>query len=168
MTAWTTFAGPPQLETLAQAQSLNVRRVDALVGRAPEIAAALEACDPDVLCCLVICAICSRRYRFRLIRRLLAIAKSRAGQHEVATIYLATYPAGTLATASINRERDRLRKRLHRYGFGESILIGGIEVNWDRAAKSWVLHVPVLAIGVPLPRGKDSRRRCAAPGPSFP
>ena len=168
MRSTTTFGGRPELETLAQAQSRNLQRIDALADRAPEIAAALEACDPTALCCLVICAVCSRRYRFRLIRRLLAIARSRPGQHEVATIYLGTYPAGTLGTVSINRERDRLRKRLERTGFGESILIGGIEVNWDGAAKSWVLHVHVLAIGVPPAAWKRLKKALRGAGPKFP
>jgi hypothetical protein len=96
MRSATTFAARPRLETLAQAEARNLQRIDVLTDRAPEIAAALEACDPAALCCLVICAVCSRRYRFRLIRRLLAIARSRPGQHEIATIYLGTYPAGTL------------------------------------------------------------------------
>ena len=43
----TTFAGRPQLETLAQAQVQNLRRIDALADRAPEIAAALEGCSPN-------------------------------------------------------------------------------------------------------------------------
>jgi hypothetical protein len=88
----TTFAGRPQLETLAQAEAQNLRRVDALTDRAPEIAATLERCNPDAFCCLVICAVCSRRYRLRIIRQLLAIAKSRPGQHEAATIFLESVP----------------------------------------------------------------------------
>jgi hypothetical protein len=168
MRSTTTFAGRPQLETLAQAQSRNQKRVDALTDRAPEIAVALEACDPAAPCCLVICAICSRRYRFRLIRRLLAIAKSYPGQHEEATIYLATYPAGTLTAAGVNRERDRLRKRLERNGFGDSILIGGIEVNWDSATRSWILHVHVLAIGVAPAAWKRLKKALRDAGPKFP
>jgi hypothetical protein len=164
----TTLAGLPKLETFAQAEARNLQRVDVLTDRAPEIGAALEACDPAVLCALIICAICSRRYRFRLIRRLLAIARSRPGRHEVATIYLGTYLAGTLATASMNRERDRLRKRLERAGFGESILIGGIEVNWDSAAKSWVLHVHVLAMGVRPAAWKRLKGALRGAGPKFP
>ena len=54
--------GLPQLEALAQAEARNLRRIDDLVDRLPDIAAALEECgDEDALCCLVICAICSRR-----------------------------------------------------------------------------------------------------------
>ena len=125
----------PQLETLAQAEAQNLRRVDALTDRAPEIAAALEACSPDAFCCLVICAVCSRRYRFRIIRQLLAIAKSRPGQHEVATIFLEAFPVGKLATADVKRAHNRLRKLLERNGFKGSHLIGGTEVNWDSATR---------------------------------
>jgi hypothetical protein len=167
MTGSTKF-GLPQLETLAQAQARNLKRIDAVADRAPEIAAALEACDPAALCCLVVCAVCSRRYRFRLIRQLLAIARSRPGQHEVATIFLGTYPAGTLAAVSINRERDRLRKSLKRNGFEGSHLIGGIEVNWDSANKVWELHVHLLAIGVPPAAWKSLRAALQGVGPKFP
>lgn len=168
MTRTTALPGRPQLETLAQAEAQNLRRIDALIDRAPDIAATLETCTSDAFCCLVICAICSRRYRFRFIRRLLAISRSSPGQHQIATIYLATFPAGTLAAANIAREHDRLRKRLKRNGFGESILIGGTEANWDSTENVWILHVHLLAIGVPPPRGRGSAGRCAASGRSFP
>jgi hypothetical protein len=168
MTRTTALPGRPQLETLAQAEAQNLRRIDALIDRAPDIAATLETCTSDAFCCLVICAICSRRYRFRFIRRLLAISRSSPGQHQIATIYLATFPAGTLAAANIAREHDRLRKRLKRNGFGESILIGGTEANWDSTEKVWILHVHLLAIGVPPAAWKRLRRALRGVGPKFP
>jgi hypothetical protein len=149
MRSTTTFAGRPQLETLAEAEGRNQKRVDALVDRAPEIAATLEACDPAARCCLVTCAVCSRHYRFCLIRELLGIARSYGDQHEFATLYLETFPAGKLAAADIKRQHDRLRKRLERKGFAGSLLIGGTEVSWDSADRSWILHVHLLAIRVP-------------------
>ncbi len=69
--------------------------------------------------------------------------------HEVAVIHLETLPVGTLANADIKRAHDRLRKRLHRLGFAGSILIGGTEVAWLARARVWILHVDLLAIGVP-------------------
>jgi hypothetical protein len=56
----------------------------------------------------------------------LAIAKSRPGQHKVATIFLEAFPVGTLATADVKRARNRLRKLLERNGFKGSHLIGSI------------------------------------------
>jgi hypothetical protein len=162
------LVGQPQLETLAQAQAENLRRIDGLIDRAPEIAAALEACDPDALCCLVICAVCSRRHRFRVIRELLAIAKSFGGQHEVATIFLEAFPGGTLAAADVKRAHNRLRKQLVRSGFGESILIGGTEVSWDNATRTWILHVHLLAIGVPPAAWTRLRKALRGVGPKFP
>jgi hypothetical protein len=147
MRSTTTFAGRPQLETSAQAQRQNQKRIDALVEHAPKIAATLEACDPHAPCSSVICAVCSRRYRFPLIRELLAIARLYGGQHEIATLYLDAFPAGTLAAADIKLVHDRLRKRLQRSDFAGSLLIGGTEVNWDSTDKSWTLHVHLLAIG---------------------
>ncbi len=168
MRATTTSPGPPQLESFGQAEAQNLRRVDALTDRAPEIAAALERCNPDAFCCLVICTICSRRYRFRIIRRLLAIATSRPGQHEVATIFLEAFPAGTLATAVVKRAHDRLRKRLRRSGFEGSHLIGGTEVSWDSATRSWTLHIHVLAIGVPPAAWTRLRKALRGVGPKYP
>ena len=168
MRATTTSPGPPQLETLGQAEAQNLRRIDALVDRVPEIAAALEACNSDAFCCLVICAICSRRYRFRFIRQLLAIAKSCPGQHEVATIFLEAFPVGTLATADVKRARNRLRKLLERNGFKGSHLIGGTEVEWDSATRTWILHIHLLAIGVPPAAWKRLRKALRDVGPKFP
>jgi hypothetical protein len=163
-----TFQGLPQLETLEQAEAENLRRIDALIDRAPDIAAALEGCNSDAFCCLVFCAICSRRRRFRTIRRLLAIARSCPGQHKIVTIFLGAFPAGTLATADVKRAHDRLRKQLERSGFGGSILIGGAEVNWDSANKVWELHVHLLSIGVPPAAWKRLRSALHGAGPKFP
>jgi len=164
----TTKFGPPKLETLAEAEAQNLRRVDALTNRVPEVAAALEACDRKARCGRVICAVCSRAYRFRMIREVLAIAKSRPGQHEIGHIHLETFPAGALPTADVNRLRDRLRKWLERNGFKGSHLIGGIEANWDSATRTWILHVHLLAIGVPPAAWKSLRKALRDAGPKFP
>ena len=168
MRSATTFAGRPHLETLAQAEAQNLQRIDALADRAPEIAAALEGCDPAALCCLVICAVCSRRYRFRLIRELLGIAKSYPGQHEFATIYLDSSAVGKLVEADIRRVHDRLRKLLHRTGFAGALLIGSTEAKWDSATRSWLLHVHVLAIGAPPAAWKRLKKALRGAGPKFP
>jgi hypothetical protein len=162
------FKARPRLETLAQAEAENLRRIDSLTDRAPDIAAALEACSSDAFCCLVICAICSRRHRFRLIRELLALAKSRPGQHEIGHIYLETFPAGKLGTAVVERALNRLRKQLERNGFEGSHLIGSTEVNWDSATRIWILHVHLLAIGVPPVAWKRLRKALRGVGPKFP
>ncbi len=162
------FAGRPQLETLAEAQGRNQKRVDALVDREPEIAATLEACDPDDRCSLVICAVCSRLYRFRLIRELLAIAKKYGGEHKFATIYLDLFPAGKLVEADIKRAHERLRKRLQRTGFAGSLLIGATEVSWDSADRSWIVHVHLLAIRVPPDAWKRLRQALRGSGPKIP
>ena len=168
MRSTTTFGGRPQLETLAQAEAENLRRIDALVGHVPDIAATIEACDRKARCGSVICAVDARAYRFRMIRKLLAISNSRPGQHEIATIYLKTFPAGTLATGDVDRELGRLRKSLKRNGFKGSHLIGGTEVNWDSANKVWELHVHLLAIGVPPAAWKSLRAALHGVGPKFP
>lgn len=164
----TTSPELPQLETLAQAEARNLRRIDALADRAPDIAAALQACDRKARCGLVICAVCSRNFRFRRIRELLGIAKSCPGQHEDATIFLGAFPVGTLATADVKRARDRLRKYLKRNGFKGSHLFGWIEANWDSATRTWILHVHLLAIRVPPAAWKRLRRALRRVGPKYP
>jgi hypothetical protein len=141
--------GRPILETLEQAKALNRRRIDDLVDREPEIAATLEACSLDAPCCLIVCAVCSRRFRFRFIRKLLRTARAYEGVHQWATIHLETFTVGTLANANIKRAHNRLRKRLERCGFVRSILVGCAEVGWDEKRRTWILHVHLLAIGVP-------------------
>jgi hypothetical protein len=139
----------PELETLEEAEAWNLKRIDELADREPEIAVALEACCRDARCGSLMCAVCARRFRFGVIRELLRIARGYRGLHEVAVIHLETLPVGTLAKADINRAHDRLRKRLHRLGFAGSILIGGTEVAWLARDDVWILHVHLLAIGVP-------------------
>ena len=168
MSGTTSMPGRPQLETLAQAEAQNCRRVDALTDRAPDIAAAIEACSSNAFCCLVICAICSRRHRFRIIRRLLAIAKSFGGQHEIATIYLETFPAGTLGTAVVKRAHNRLRKLLERNGLKGSQLIGGPRSSGIVRLERGFCTFTCSRLACPLPRGRGSAGRSAASGPSFP
>jgi hypothetical protein len=168
MTGTTTLPGIPQLETLAQAEAENLRWIDALADSAPDSAAPLEACDRKARCGCVICAACSRAYRFRMIREVLAIAKSRPGQHEIGNIYLETFFAGVLLTAEIERAHNRLRKQLVRRGFIRSQLTVGTEVSWDSAIKIWELHVHLLAIGVSPGAWKSLRKALRAAGPKFP
>jgi hypothetical protein len=141
--------GRPSLETQAQAEARNLKRIDNLINREPEIAVAVEACCPDAPCDLPICALCSRRFRFPFIRELVRIAKSCGGQGEIATIDMGTVVAGSLAAATLERLRDRLRKQLQRNGFAGSILIGKIEAGWSNKRKTWIVHAHLLAIGVP-------------------
>jgi hypothetical protein len=167
MTGSTKF-GRPQLETLAQAEAENLRRIAALVDRSPDIAAALEACDRKARCGCVVCAMCSRAWRFRLIRKLLAIAKLIPGQHKIVTIFLEAVRPGKLATVKIKRAHDRLRKQLARSGFSGSHLVGGTEVEWNSATQTWILHVHLLAIGVPPAAWKRLRRALRGVGPKYP
>src|SRR6202042_1871009 len=84
------------------------------------------------------------------------------------TIYLDSFPAGKLVEADIKRAQGRLRKLLHRTGFAGSLLIGSTEAKWDSATRSWVLHVHVLAIGVPPAAWKRFRKALRGAGPKFP
>jgi hypothetical protein len=158
----------PRLETVAQAEARNAARIKALSNHAPEIAAEIEACKHDALVPLIICAVCSRRFRFPLIRELLRIARSEPGDHQWVTIYLETIPECALPEVNVKRVRDRLRKSLQRSGFAGSILIGGIEVSWLTRDRVWVLHVHLLAIRVPPGAWESLEQKLAETGRSDP
>jgi hypothetical protein len=164
----TTLPGRPQLETMAEAQAQNLGRVDALVDRAPEIAAAIEGCTEKAPCESMMCAVGALEYRAPVIDQTLAIARSRPGQHLVATIFLGSFLAGKLHEADVKRAHGRLRKSLERYGFKGAILIGGTELNWDSSARVWELHVHVTAIDVPPRAWRNLRRALRDSGPEFP
>jgi len=70
------FRRAASLETLAQAEAENLRRIDALTDRAPDIAAALETCRRNGRCSLVICAVRSRDHRKPDVTR---VARHREG-----------------------------------------------------------------------------------------
>jgi hypothetical protein len=160
--------GRPILEIQAQAEAWNQRRVDDLVDREPEIAVALEACCHDTRCGLLICAACSDGPREPFIGELLRIENLYEGPHQIANIHLATYPAGSLGTANIKRAHERLRKQLQRDGFTGSILIGGTEAGWSEKHKVWVLHLHLLAIGVPEEAWERLRAALGGSGPAIP
>jgi hypothetical protein len=140
---------PAQTQTIFQPETLNDRRIDVLIDREPDIAIALENCDPNSPCGSLVCASCSEQLRQPFIAELLRIADLYEGPHEFATIHLASYPAGSLGTANIGQGHDRLRKQLQRNGFAGSILIGGTEAGWSHDNAVWILHVHLVAIGVP-------------------
>jgi hypothetical protein len=164
----TKFTGLPQLETVAEAEARNQRRIDDLVDREPEIAATLEACGPAAFCCSIVCAVCSRRFRRGFIRELVRIAKSYEGAREFATIHLQTIPEGSLPGARIKPALDRLRKRLQRSGFAGSILVGGVEVAWLARDRLFVLHLHIAAFGVAREAWAALEGRLAGSGRSDP
>jgi hypothetical protein len=139
----------PKLGTAATPTAWEQKRIDDLVDRAPEIAVALEACCHATPCGLLICDACCDESREPFIGELLRVEDLYEGPHQIANIHLATYPAGSLGTAKIKRAHERLRKQLQRDGFTGSILIGGTEAGWSEKHKVWVLHLHLLAIGVP-------------------
>jgi hypothetical protein len=67
----------------------------------------------------------------------------------IATIYLDQFPAGQLATVDLKREHDNLRQRFNRAGLRGATFIGGTEAAWQARHRRWLLHVHLLAIGVP-------------------
>jgi len=64
------------------------------------------------------------------------------------TVFLATIPFGELSRVRIKDEHKRFQKRLERYGFRGSLMIGGTEVTWVPAKRVWILHLHIFSIGV--------------------
>jgi hypothetical protein len=159
---------PPVLETLVEAEARNLRLIDELVDREPDIAVALEACCPQSPCGLPGCGACSDEYLEPFNGELLRVQDLYEGPHEIATIFLATFPAGSLAAADIDRAHDRLRKKLERSGFAGSILIGGTEAGWSAHKARWIFHLHLLAIGVPKAAWVTLRAALGGSGPTIP
>jgi hypothetical protein len=149
-----TFAGNETIlhifETVAQANSLNADRSDALKPLAQNISKALDDCAwPKDPCCKPICAVCARAYRIHFFEQVRDIAGKFERNAQIATIYLGAIELGSLLKVKIASAHKKLRRRLNTSGFGSAILIGGTEVAWIQDSKHWALHVHLLAIGVP-------------------
>jgi hypothetical protein len=142
--------------------------IDNLVDRAPQIAVALEACCADTPCGLLVCPLCSAKSRGPFIKDLLRIESLCEGPHQIATVHVATYPAGSLGAANIKRAHDRLRKQLQRGGFTGSILVGGTEAGWSEEKTAWIFHLHLLAIGVPSEAWKRLRAMLSDSGAGIP
>ena len=139
----------PGKETRRQAEEWNEERLKVLLPRLPDVGRALLKCDGERhRCWLPICAVCARAYREGPIAQLYALANASAGPDEVATIYLGLFPPDSLGDADVRRTHGMFRKRLDRAGFKGAIVVGGIEVAWQKNWQRWLLHAQVLAIGV--------------------
>jgi hypothetical protein len=139
----------PGRETRCDAERWNDLRLEVLLPHLPAVGRALLKCDgADHPGGLLVCAVCARAYRQGPIAQLHALAQADPGPHQVATIYLALFPPGSLGRAELRRTHEMFRKRLDRAGFKGAIVAGGIEVAWQENWQRWLLHAHVLAIGV--------------------
>jgi len=139
----------PKFETIPETEARSLATVEALFNRATDIAATLEACRKGARCGSSNCPVCAGFYRLPVIRAAVRIANSTHGNHEWATIYLATIAVDSLPDVKLKLVREAFRKRLKRSGFAGSILIGGIEVTWLARDRVWILHAHLTAIHVP-------------------
>ena len=138
-----------RFESMREARTRNLARIEVLSEREPDIADAINECGHDGAASdSPGCAVCARDYQIFFTSETLGVARNYAGPHKVATIYLDATEAGSLSEVSIERAHARLRKRLQRGGFRGSVLVGGTEAAWIARERSWIVHVHVLAIGV--------------------
>ena len=154
------------IESLADAERENDRRVERLHSRAPVLAQVIARCAHDEQREQTVCAVCARAQRLRLKKEITRVASDYVGPHEVVTIYLAPFDAAHLHKADIGQLHDQLRQRLNRAGFRGAILIGGTEVAWKNGR--WLLHVHLLAIGVDKADWSKLRSRWPRVGVTIP
>jgi hypothetical protein len=157
-----------RFETLRDAETRNLARIEILANRGSAIAEALYDCDAASPCELPICAQCARPYRIYFTSEALAVAQAYVGPHEFATVFLDTVEAGSLPDASLKQAHTALRQRLNRSGFRGSVLVGGTEAAWIAADRRWILHMHLLAIGVRPDSWEQLRAKLGAYGHAIP
>ena len=134
------------IESLADAERENERRVERLRSRAPALVQVIARCSHQQRNEQTVCAVCARAVRLRQKEELGRIASEHVGPHEIATLCLAAYDSGDLKEADIGLNHEQARQRLNRAGFRGAVLVGGTEVAWKNGR--WLLHLHLLAIGV--------------------
>jgi hypothetical protein len=159
---------PHEFESLARAEELNHERIAGLNKRARAIARALATCSEENRCRRPICAVCSRDFRMTVTEQIIGIVTADRTPRETITIFLGEYEAGSLQDVSIAHAHDRLRKSLSRSSFTGSTLVGGTEVAWSAQRDRWILHVHLLALGVPLDAWDQLRVKLPSNLPSAP
>ena len=157
-----------RFETLLEAETRNLARIEVLANRGSAIAETLYECGEGSPCDLPTCARCARRYRIYFTGEALAVAHAYVGPHQFATIFLDAVEAGSLPDASLKQAHAALRKRLDRSEFRGSVLVGGTEAAWIAADRHWILHLHLLAIGVRPDSWERLRAKLGDYGPAVP
>jgi hypothetical protein len=155
-------------ETLGDAETRNLERIEILTNRGSAIAEALYDCDAGSPCDLPACALCAREYRIYFTGEALAVAHAYVGPHEFATIFLDAVKVGSLPDVSLQRAHAALRQRLNRSEFRGSVLVGGTEAAWIAADRHWILHLHLLAISVRPASWEQLRARLGGYGHAIP
>lgn len=140
-----------RIETLAEAEQRNEKRIDQLLANGAQgIARAIARCDATDGngCGQPGCTVCARAHRSEVIQQLRELAASRGPDCMILTAYLEHQPLGQLLQVDLRLVKESLRKRLDRYGLKGSIFAGGIEAAWQARHERWLIHAHLLAIGV--------------------
>ena len=141
-----------RIETLAEAEQRNEKRVDQLLANGHEGSRALllircDASDGNG-CRQPDCPVCARAHRSEVIQQLLEPAASRWAACMILTAYLEHQPLGQLQQVDLRLVKESLRKRLDLCGLKGSIFAGGIDAAWQARHKRWLVHAHLRAIGV--------------------
>jgi hypothetical protein len=143
-----------RFETVAHVEERS-RVLELALRRSPhrmyrDLAEILSDCrNGYYICGRPFCPICARQYRHWFIAEVLRHAAAYPDRAFALTVYLQEVDANHLGGADISRLHAMLRARLRRCGFVGSMVIGGTEVAYRARTGRWLLHVHLLALGVP-------------------
>lgn len=121
--------------------------------RASALARELAGCHSRVPCLSHACPVCARR------RRLLqsALVLELFDKYDISELKFVTLihpadavPAGQLHTCHVPKLINRYRRQLERAGIDKSItlLIGGVDVEWDAGYEVYQPHIHAITLGI--------------------
>ena len=138
----------PGFETVRQTLLRNAALIERLdrIGE-HHIADNIRGCRNDSWCLLPACARCGMMLRIAQGSDCLRLLNAHRADGVIINANLRRVAEGELEAADLDAEHNRLRTQLDRAGFRGSLLIGGTEIAWKRASRTWLVHVHLLAIG---------------------
>ena len=138
----------PGFETVRQTLLRNAALIERLekIGE-HSIADDIRGCSRNAWCLRPTCARCGMMLRVAQGCDSLRLYNTHRADACILNVNLRHVPEGKLNEADLKAEHNRIRTQLDRAGFRGALLIGGTEIAWKSASRTWLLHVHLLAIG---------------------
>jgi hypothetical protein len=112
------------------------------------LAKTLRDCrEGDIVCDAPYCPRCARRFRRFFIGELLRLVEETEQRIDIVTVMLETADRDNIFALNPVRWKHALRKRLERAGLDHTSVIGGYELAYRQAQRSWVLHANIVVFG---------------------
>lgn len=113
-----------------------------------KLANTLRDCrEGDIICDRPHCPRCARRFRRFFIGQLLKLADETAQRIDIVTVLLDTADRDSISDLDPKHWKHALRKRLDRAGLDSASVVGGYEMAYRQAQRSWVLHANLVIFG---------------------